>query len=771
MDRAIRRYVLESSKWTQVLLGILTVAVAAGAIFSVAKATGKSPCDEAFKREQWKLSASICQASYERTGDEHEQFVAFESFFYAGQYDQALRLSSRLLLGAEFAAVHNRLAFIEQIQGGGDPARDLIEQFHLAIASAVHAVSRDRIGTMRDEIVWSDFYLYRDQYEAALNASARAIRLAHELDDRKDGSRAYLPRVNAFTRIGALRAAHATWHDMDTWAQMTPCEAVDAYIKSAEIFMEEDDNDNAPALALNDLRMADIQLEQCPDSSRIYLSQIWFDRAALLNTSRPDEAYQLIDKADNGEDLLESQALHIYNAAARGAVGEVEARLTQAQRADVLDADWALEFLRIQGNWAEMRGADKEAEAFYRAAVAKVAELRASSKGESGYILASHRGVFDDLMSLLARHEQWSKVLDVIIQLDSSDMLHANDEEGLGPSGKSTSVSSALPTVEQIVETWKGRDLVIVVAPSRRRLGHDPNRAYRMQIYDGQVTGEDIGAADALRNNVKTLRSEPLNFEIAKDLASKLIPGDSRQAPLYVLSIGVLSRWLPYTLRDPSGRLAASRRTLLRVQGLFSRSAANAGNHHVVVFADSMSNLKSASREDVTVATSRIGDTAVYKADLATRQRFYEVRNAELLHIAGHTIESGRTHAIQLADGEISPRDIIEHRIAPRIAVLSTCDSALADDQEGWSSIAAAFLSNGSQFVVATAYSVYDDPAAELMDELYKQPDVSTDPAHALAVAEQTVISRSSAEELEQKLRSWTAFSVMVRPPVITLQH
>lgn len=82
---------------------------------------------------------------------------------------------------------------------------------------------------------------------------------------------------------------------------------------------------------------------------------------------------------------------------------------------------------------------------------------------------------------------------------------------------------------------------------------------------------------------------------------------------------------------------------------------------------------------------------------VATRAQLWRARNARLLHVAADVIALGRWRALPLADGEVSPVEMVQHRLAPRIAVLSNSCSAAAMDEEGWGSLAAALLESGIQ--------------------------------------------------------------------------
>jgi CHAT domain-containing protein len=148
----------------------------------------------------------------------------------------------------------------------------------------------------------------------------------------------------------------------------------------------------------------------------------------------------------------------------------------------------------------------------------------------------------------------------------------------------------------------------------------------------------------------------------------------------------------------------------------------------------------------------------------ATRDRLWTAHDAALLHVGSHVGQLGRWRALLLADGEVGPAELVQRRFAPRIAVLAACGSAAALDEEGWGSIAAALLASGTAVVIATDRSVDDAVSLSVMLEFYAQRDWRTDPARALARVQQALAAQPATANEE---RSWAAFSVLVRPPVV----
>src|SRR6185436_12791430 len=166
------------------------------------------------------------------------------------------------------------------------------------------------------------------------------------------------------------------------------------------------------------------------------------------------------------------------------------------------DADWPWEIARAHAELFELQGGlfgDLVAEYLYRRATAMIAALRGSARARSAYLVSSHRGAYDGLVALLARNGRWRDVLAVILELDASDMLRATaagvmayDPVSPDPGAPDPgSIARPPSTIEEVLAAWRSRDLVVVLAPERRQIGPGHERAFRLRVARGQVTGED----------------------------------------------------------------------------------------------------------------------------------------------------------------------------------------------------------------------------------------------------------------------------------------
>ena len=198
-----------------------------------------------------------------------------------------------------------------------------------------------------------------------------------------------------------------------------------------------------------------------------------------------------------------------YLAADRGALADAERYLARAADEGGPDADWSWEIAAARAELAELRGGlfgDMRAEYHYRRAIAMVASLRSTAQARSAYLVSSHRGPYDGLIALMARHGRWRDALAVVLELDASDMLRATasgvasrDRAALALDAPGPGSTAPAFRVSDVLTAWRSRELVIVIAPAPRQIGPGREQAYRLRIAGGEVTGEAVAAAALAR--------------------------------------------------------------------------------------------------------------------------------------------------------------------------------------------------------------------------------------------------------------------------------
>jgi hypothetical protein len=519
-------------------------------------------------------------------------------------------------------------------------------------------------------------------------------------------------------------------------------------------------------------------------------ASISHNEAWLLRRIDPPGALARLDELARSEgEQVETSLLRGHIAADRGDYPAAERYLARAAALDPLDADWPWVVERAQAELSELRGGplgDLLAEMHYRRAISMIAALRTTARARSAYFVSSHRSPYDGLLALLARQGRWRDVLAVVLDLDASDMLRATADESLThfsslAAGRPEAPSrpASPPSVEELLTAWQPRDLVIVIAPSQRRIGGPTaagtapgrERAYRLRIAGGRVTGEDVGDASSARTLANDLFADPGDTRAARALGRMIVPRDSADGVLDVLATGSLGKVPLAALRDDDGSLIVEKRPLARVLGLRATVPDARGDGPPMVITNPTGDLPYAANEGKVVAAALGPGVQLAGSGTpfpATRSRLFASRDATLWHVASHISTLGRWRALRLADGDVDPSDIVQQHLAPRLAVLASCGSAAATDEEGWGSLAAALLESGTAMVIATDRSVGDAAALAMIREFYAQSDWRTDPARALARVQQALDARAtgSTEEVTRP-RLWAAFSVLRRPPVV----
>jgi CHAT domain-containing protein len=117
------------------------------------------------------------------------------------------------------------------------------------------------------------------------------------------------------------------------------------------------------------------------------------------------------------------------------------------------------------------------------------------------------------------------------------------------------------------------------------------------------------------------------------------------------------------------------------------------------------------------------------------------VDGARVAHVVAHgTFRSDNPlfSALQLADGELTVYDLEVLKRAPRLLVLSACESGVTEVHTGdeLMGFAAALFALGTRTLIASVVPVPDDATLRLMSELHRRLTSGEPPAKALACAQ-----------------------------------
>jgi len=174
-----------------------------------------------------------------------------------------------------------------------------------------------------------------------------------------------------------------------------------------------------------------------------------------------------------------------------------------------------------------------------------------------------------------------------------------------------------------------------------------------------------------------------------------------------------------------------------------------------VVIGDPTGDLHGARDEATAVATVLGVDALVGAA--ADDRALTTARSAGVLHVASHAEVSDDGSFLRLANRRIGAADILGADVAPRVAVLASCASAVQRPDAMWTSVAAAFLATGTRHVVGALRSIDDDQVRDLLVDFYRFGGAD-DPIGGLARAQRAAIGRGVPVE------TWASLVVLGLP-------
>lgn len=748
--------------------GRVSIAMAAVAAVIVAvlvwsnTQSSSSSCEHDPQFSNLRYRSESCLGSYQQTGNEHDLALAASAFLALGKLDRADELAHQLLDGARRG---DGYALLGQVALKRNEVRDATT--YAVLASASHLSINDEPGLMADAMLLFQASWQSQDVAAALDATEEAAGLAHRLHDAHAEVTALFKRADVLCALGDVHGAEAALMNASGLAT-EPCDRAWSHLKNGMCVIEA----GAEQLAMASFVAAEEANRACHD--RGIADSVAFNEAWLLRETDPAGASAKLDAVS--EERPGSLLLRSYLAADRGDLAGAQRHLERAEQLTP-DASWTWRIAQAHAELSESRGSegdDLDAELHYRRAIGAITALRATTGTPSSRFISSHRGPYDGLIALLARHARWNDVLTVVLQLEATALQAGRYVPGGADAGPRTgdlgAIAAAVPPVSAVVSAWRARDLVIAIAPSRRHITSGREHAYRIQVTDGRVCGDDIGDADRAAQLATALFNNPADRDAAGALGALMIPAGSETSTLHVLAIGALSRAPLAALRDATGSLIIARRPLTRVLALGAVKPPPATRGHSVIIGDPLGNLPGAAVERAIVARA-VGPNALVAGAgtsiAATRSLLWSARDAELLHVAAPIFALGPSRTLRLSDGAVEPGEILRRGVAPRIAILTGNSSATMDD-DGQGSFASALLEAGTEIVIATDRSVEDAVALSIMRDFYAQPDWQADPERALArvqVALETRDGASSGDAL--RAGAWAGFYALRRPPHI----
>jgi hypothetical protein len=294
----------------------------------------------------------------------------------------------------------------------------------------------------------------------------------------------------------------------------------------------------------------------------------------------------------------------------------------------------------------------------------------------------------------------------------------------------------------------------------------------------------DAGSPDELREWILLFRGLLASLDRAAErddvgalLASRLLPDPATRprgrllaepdGPLAALPLSVLP--------TPDGPLGVARPIVDACAFLAVRESEFAPSPETRVLADpvlipserALGSLPGAREEAAAIGRANRSARIFVGAD-ADEAKAREMPPPSILHIATHTDPDPERPALLLApdeefDGRLEPEEIRALQGAPRIVILSGCETALADipGRTAVGEISAAFLEAGAVSVIGALWKVEDRALGKFMAALHERLAAGDRPSEALRRARGAMLLSPRSDLTDPFL--WGAFVVRGR--------
>ncbi len=475
---------------------------------------------------------------------------------------------------------------------------------------------------------------------------------------------------------------------------------------------------------------------------------------ALLEQGRTREARQVLDEAEAVAATAKDDTINAVSrlAAAKASValaeGDVERALVEVDKGlERPSRDAArVQLLRIRGDAYKQSYRIYAAEEAWATAAEEIESWRASIPTielRAG-LLEHHRRALESWLESAAARGDVGDVLEVIRHMAGRSLLDRfRNRQVAASSSAGTSLRSV---IERVQESRTSIPPAILNQHDLREVSHDlvaimsgADSVWAVRRAGGVWSISRVGYREAIQSLVDDYRNNPDEEPVAAALGEAMFPAETIPqggAPLVVLLDRELAD-LPLAGLRSGGRYLVEYAPILEILApdlLFVAKADRAWGRAVAI-GDAAGDLPGAHREALAVAQRFAGPAHVRME--ATRDAVLGGAGAWLIHLAVHSgIADGRA-AFRLADGALSSYEIVGRQIAPRLAVIATCQSHVDDDPS--TSLAAAFLAAGTTGVIAVKRRLDDKAGAQLILDFYRFGGAD-DPAASLARAQRAAI-------------------------------
>jgi tetratricopeptide (TPR) repeat protein len=478
---------------------------------------------------------------------------------------------------------------------------------------------------------------------------------------------------------------------------------------------------------------------------------------ALLGDGQVAEARRELERA---RELVQRGVLHTDDILAQLATAEASVDLAEGDAGAALASaelglairtrdDTRVRLLHLKGEALVRRGDPAAAEQVLREAADSVEAWRESIPTTQlrSSIVARNRYVLESLLELAGQLGDVASALEATRRMIGRGLLdRIYQREANAPATADASIrdlEKRLEVRQELGVTMVGtsgrgdlravtHDMVAIMLGARSvwAIRHARGQWSITRVGDRQVLG---GWLDAYRGDIDDPRA-------AGQLGNALFPEATLPeagAPLVVALDPELSDVALPGLRV-AGNYLVERVAILEVLSpdLLLTPVPRGPWGVAVAIGDPMNDLSDADGEIHAMAGAT--GASEHLGSAATRAALETGDHASVLHVATHSrIEDGRA-AFVLSDGVLSSSEIMNLRIAPRLAVIATCRSQVDDDPVR--SLVAAFLAAGSPAVIGVKRALGDRDGAALMRDFYHFHG-ATDPLRALASAQRAAIA------------------------------
>lgn len=740
---------------TLVLFGVLALI----GIYYACFRTIRLDCARAVREASDGVAVAVCEREYVRTGDPDTGIRFANALMGSNDLIAASAIATSLTASSAGGDAIQTLGKIADVQSRYDDAVQLLHT-----ARSIHVEQRNIKSLAEDDHQLARTYYRQARYADALQAADDCLREAVGAGDRVVEGYCHLTAAHVLSVAGYFESAqieldHAepllTEHrDLAALAS----ERGDLYQNYQ--FGPLHQNFQARAVEEYEKAIAHTRFANHPQRLQQYELNLVFSLTEIGNFDEATHHLEIERRLDlDGRNANVCSALEAKIAYQRGNHA-LAFTINERVYPKLEDGNNKLNVALMQARIALADGDPKLAEIWANRSVEMMERRLAKSVLEMRpWVLSNRRQPYELLFTVLVRQHRFADALVTLDQWHGRTLLDALSEHAAEPSSL-RNASMHTESLRQIFPVWSRTPLMHTLDRGQllARLAHvdvlalavAEGEVWRITAHDQAIDIVDVGKFDPLAKQIATLRTTPTDRALAEALGPQLLGAEAFRATpetLHVVLDGELAGLPVVALRAHGQPLIALRAVvqpprLSEVDCVPPLPAAP----RVAVYADARGDLPHA-RAAATQIAHRF-DVEPHLGSDATRDEVLAA-DCDLLHVAVHGKVGISGGALDLHDGPLSALEIIS-RHTPPLVVLTACDSANAEDSEHATSLSTAFLSGGSQQVIATLRPVTDAGARDVVHALYESS--MADPVRAL--------QRAQAKLAETDNQEWANFAI-----------